>query len=113
TVKQIKELEKEGCHIIRAAITDFDDAKAIGEIKKYICIPFIADIQFDYKLAIAAVENGADCLRINTGNIGSLQKVKEIVKCCKERGVPIRVGVNSGSIKKEFLEKYNGVNADS
>lgn len=113
TVKQIKELEKEGCHIIRAAITDFDDAKAIGEIKKYISIPFIADIQFDYKLAIAAVENGADCLRINPGNIGSLQKVKEIVKCCKERGVPIRVGVNSGSIKKEFLEKYNGVNADS
>ncbi|NLY76993.1 MAG: flavodoxin-dependent (E)-4-hydroxy-3-methylbut-2-enyl-diphosphate synthase [Tissierellia bacterium] len=113
TVNQIKELEREGCHIIRAAITDYDDAKAIEEIKKDISIPFIADIQFDYKLAIAAVEKGADCLRINPGNIGSVQKVKEIIKCCKERTVPIRIGVNSGSIKKEYLEKYNGVNADS
>lgn len=113
TVNQIKELEKEGCHIVRAAITDFDDAKAIKEIKKNISIPFIADIQFDYRLAIASVENGADCLRINPGNIGSLQKVKEIVKCCKERSIPIRIGVNSGSIKKEYLEKYNGVNANS
>jgi len=113
TVNQIKELEREGCHIIRAAITDIDDAKAIKEIKKNISIPFIADIQFDYKLAIAAAENGADCLRINPGNIGSLQKVKEVVKCCKERSIPIRIGVNSGSVKKEYLEKYNGVNADS
>ncbi len=113
TVNQIKELEREGCHIIRAAITDLDDAKAIREIKKNINIPFIADIQFDYKLAIAAAENGADCLRINPGNIGSLQKVKEVVKCCKERSIPIRIGVNSGSIKKEYLEKYNGVNAHS
>lgn len=113
TVNQIKELEREGCHIIRAAITDLDDAKAIREIKKNISIPFIADIQFDYKLAIAAAENGADCLRINPGNIGSLQKVKEVVKCCKERSIPIRIGVNSGSIKKEYLEKYNGVNANS
>lgn len=113
TVNQIKELEREGCHIIRAAITDLDDAKAIREIKKHINIPFIADIQFDYKLAIAAAENGADCLRINPGNIGSLQKVKEVVKCCKERSIPIRIGVNSGSIKKEYLETYNGVNAHS
>lgn len=113
TVNQIKELEREGCHIIRAAITDLDDAKAIREIKKHINIPFIADIQFDYKLAIAAAENGADCLRINPGNIGSLQKVKEVVKCCKERSIPIRIGVNSGSIKKEYLETYNGVNANS
>ncbi|NLX61744.1 MAG: flavodoxin-dependent (E)-4-hydroxy-3-methylbut-2-enyl-diphosphate synthase [Tissierellia bacterium] len=113
TVKQIKELEDAGCHIVRAAITDFEDAKAIREIKERIKIPFIADIQFDYKLAIAAVENGADCLRINPGNIGSKEKVKEVVKCLKERKVPIRIGVNSGSIKKEFLEKYNGVNANS
>lgn len=113
TVKQINELEDAGCHIIRAAITDYEDAKAIKEIKKRIKIPFIADIQFDYKLAIAAVENGADCLRINPGNIGSKEKVKEVIRCLKERNIPIRVGVNSGSIKKEFLEKYNGVNADS
>lgn len=113
TVKQIKELEKAGCHIIRAAITDFDDARAIKEIKKNINIPFIADIQFDYKLAIAAVENGADCLRINPGNIGSEIKVKEVINSCKERNIPIRIGVNSGSIKKEYLEKYHGVNEDS
>ncbi len=113
TVNQIKELEREGCHIIRSAITDLDDAKAIKEIKKNINIPFVADVQFDYKLAIASVENGADCLRINPGNIGSLQKVREVVKCCKERSVPIRIGVNSGSIKQEYLKKYNGVNADS
>lgn len=113
TVKQIKELEDAGCHIIRAAINDLEDAKAIKKIKKEIKIPFIADIQFDYRLAIAAVENGADCLRINPGNIGSKEKVMEVVKSCRERKVPIRIGVNSGSIKKEFLEKYNGVNADS
>ena len=113
TVNQIKELEKEGCHIIRAAITDLEDAKAIKQIKENINIPLVADVQFDYRLAIASVENGADCLRINPGNIGSLQKVREVVKCCQERSVPIRIGVNSGSIKKEYLEKYNGVNADS
>lgn len=113
TVKQIKELEDAGCHIIRAAITDFEDAKAIKEIKRRIKIPFIADIQFDYKLAIAAVENGADCLRINPGNIGSKEKIREVIKSLKERKVPIRIGVNSGSIKKEYLEKYNGVNANS
>jgi len=113
TIRQIKELEDAGCHIIRAAINDLEDAKAIKKIKKEIKIPFIADIQFDYKLAIAAVENGADCLRINPGNIGSKEKVMEVVKSCKERKVPIRIGVNSGSVKKEFLEKYNGVNADS
>lgn len=113
TIKQIKELEEVGCHIIRSAITDLEDAKAIREIKRNINIPFIADIQYDYKLAIAAVENGADCLRINPGNIGTEIKVKEVINSCKERKVPIRIGVNSGSIKKEYLEKYNGVNADS
>lgn len=113
TVNQIKELEDAGCDIVRAAITDLEDAEAIREIKKRINIPFIADVQFDYKIAIASVENGADCLRINPGNIGSFERVREVVKCCKERLVPIRIGVNSGSIKKEYLEKYNGVNADS
>ncbi len=113
TVEQIKRLEEAGCDIIRGAITDFDDAKAIEEIKKSTNIPFIADIQFDYKLAIAAVESGADCLRINPGNIGSEVKVREVIDCCKERNVPIRIGVNSGSIKKEYLEKYNGVNENS
>ena len=113
TVSQIKELEDVGCHIIRSAITDLEDAQAIREIKKQIKIPFIADIQYDYKLAIAAVENGADCLRINPGNIGSEIKVKEVVNACKEGNIPIRIGVNSGSIKREFLEKYNGVNEDS
>lgn len=113
TINQIKELEEAGCHIIRSAITDLEDAKAIKEIKENTSIPFIADIQYDYKLAIAAVENGADCLRINPGNIGSEKKVREVINACKERKVPIRIGVNSGSVKKEYLEKYNGVNADS
>ncbi len=113
TIKQIKDLEKFGCHIVRGAITDLDDAKAIKKIKAKINIPFIADIQFDYKLAIAAVENGADCLRINPGNIGSEIRVREVVKACKDRKVPIRIGVNSGSIKKEYLDKYGGVNEDS
>lgn len=113
TISQIKKLEEAGCHIIRSAITDFDDAKAIRDIKKYINIPFVADIQFDYKLAIKAVENGADCLRINPGNIGSEIKVKEVINSCKERNIPIRIGVNSGSIKKEYLEKYNGINENS
>ncbi|NMB27449.1 MAG: flavodoxin-dependent (E)-4-hydroxy-3-methylbut-2-enyl-diphosphate synthase [Tissierellia bacterium] len=113
TVKQIQRLEKVGCHIIRAAITDLDDAEAIEKIKENITIPFIADIQYDYKLAIAAVEKGADCLRINPGNIGSETKVREVVNICKERQVPIRIGVNSGSIKKEYLEKYKGVNENS
>lgn len=113
TMKQIIELEEAGCHIIRAAITDLDDAKAITKIKKNTKIPFIADIQYDYKLAIASVENGADCLRINPGNIGSKTKVREVINACKDKQIPIRIGVNSGSIKKEYLEKYNGVNADS
>lgn len=113
TVRQIKRLEKAGCDIIRAAITDLDDAEAIKQIKSQTKVPFIADIQYDYKLAIAAVEKGADCLRLNPGNIGSRNKVIDVVNICKERAIPIRIGVNSGSIKKEFLEKYNGVNEDS
>lgn len=113
TVKQIKELEGAGCDIIRSAISSIDDAKAIKEIKRQISIPMIADIQYDYKLALESIKYGIDGLRINPGNIGSLDKVKEVVKACKDNNLSIRIGVNSGSIKKEFLEKYNGVNEDS
>ncbi|MCK9443607.1 MAG: flavodoxin-dependent (E)-4-hydroxy-3-methylbut-2-enyl-diphosphate synthase [Tissierellaceae bacterium] len=113
TVKQIHMLEEAGCDIIRSAITDVDDAKAIAEIKKRISIPIIADIQYDYKLALESIKYGIDGLRLNPGNIGSLDKVKEVVKACKEHQVSIRVGVNSGSIKQEFLDKYNGVNENS
>lgn len=110
TIKQINRLEDAGCDIIRVAISDFEDAKAITEIKKKISIPMIADIQYDYKLALESIKYGIDGLRINPGNIGSLDRVKEIVKACKEKNLSIRIGVNSGSIKKEFLEKFNGVN---
>jgi len=113
TVKQIKELENAGCHIVRSAITDLDDAKAIAEIKKEINIPIIADIQYDYRLALESIKYGVDGLRLNPGNIGSPDRVREVVKACKEKGISIRVGVNAGSIKKEFLEKYNGVNENS
>ncbi len=113
TIEQIKKLEASGCDIIRLAITDNEDAQAIKEIKKKIRIPMIADIQYDYKLALKSIENGIDGLRINPGNIGSLDKVKEIVKACKDNQISIRIGVNSGSIKKEFLKKYGGVNENS
>ncbi len=110
TVKQIKELENAGCHIVRLAITDLDDAKAIPKIKREITIPIIADIQYDYKLALEAIKYGVDGLRLNPGNIGSEDRVREVVKACKEKRISIRVGVNAGSIKKEYLEKYKGVN---
>lgn len=113
TVTQINMLEDAGCDIIRVAISDFDDAKAISEIKKKISIPVIADIQYDYKLALESIKYGIDGLRINPGNIGGLDRVKEIVNACKDNQLSIRIGVNSGSIKKEFLEKFNGVNEDS
>lgn len=113
TVNQIKRLEEVKCDIVRVAVTDMEAAKAIKEIKKRINIPIIADVQFDYRLAIESVKNGVDGLRINPGNIGSNDRVKEVVKACKERGISIRVGVNSGSISKEMLKKYNGVNEDS
>lgn len=113
TVEQIKRLEDVGCHIVRCAITDIEDAQAIVEIKKQITIPIIADIQYDYNLALESVEYGVDGLRLNPGNIGSLNNVKEVVKACKDKGISIRVGVNSGSIKQEYLDKYNGVNEDS
>lgn len=113
TVNQIQRLERAGCDIIRSAVSDFDDARAIQEIKKNISIPIIADIQYDYKLALESVKYGVDGLRINPGNIGSLNKVKEVVKACKDSNLSIRIGVNSGSIKQEFLDKYNGVNENS
>lgn len=113
TIKQIIGLEDAGCELIRAAINNKDDAEAINKIKSSINIPFIADIQFDYKLAILAAENGADCIRINPGNIGDKDKVKKVVNICKEKNIPIRIGVNSGSISQEIIDKYNGVNVDS
>ena len=112
TVAQILALEKAGCEIIRCAVPNMDAAKAIGEIKKQIHIPLVADIHFDYKLAIAAIENGADKIRINPGNIGDEQRVRAVVEKAKEYGVPIRVGVNSGSLEKHLVEKYHGVTAE-
>ena len=103
TVAQILALEKAGCEIIRCAVPNMDAAKAIGEIKKQIHIPLVADIHFDYKLAIAAIENGADKIRINPGNIGDEQRVRAVVEKAKEYGVPIRVGVNSGSLEKHLV----------
>lgn len=113
TVNQIISLEQCGCDIIRSAINNSDDAKAIPTIKRQIHIPIIGDIQFDYRLAIEAVKNGVDCLRINPGNIGNKERVREVVKSCKEYNVPIRIGVNSGSISQKFIDKYGGVNSDS
>ena len=111
TVAQIKELMVAGCEIIRCAVPTMEAACAIKEIKKQISIPLVADIHFDYRLAIAAIENGADKIRINPGNIGSIDKIKAVVDKAKEYNIPIRVGVNSGSLEKELIEKYNGVTA--
>ncbi len=112
TVKQILELEKAGCDIVRSTANTKEAAKAFSEIKKQIHIPIVADIHFDYKLAILAMENGADKIRINPGNIGSKENIKAVVDCAKERNIPIRVGVNSGSLEKELVEKFNGVSAE-
>lgn len=112
TVAQILELEKAGCEIIRCAVPTMEAAAALREIKKQIHIPLVADIHFDYKLAIAAIENGADKIRINPGNIGDESRVKAVVDKAKEYGVPIRVGVNSGSLEKQLVEKYGGVTAE-
>ena len=106
TVKQILDLEKAGCEIIRVACLDKEDAKAIAKIKEKIHIPIVADIHFDYKIALEALEAGVDKVRINPGNIGSEEKVKAVVDSCKEHKVPIRIGVNAGSLEKELLEKY-------
>ena len=112
TTEQILRLEAAGCDIIRCAVPTMEAAEALREIKKNIHIPLVADIHFDYRLAIAAIENGADKIRINPGNIGSQEKVRAVVDKAKEYKIPIRVGVNSGSLEKHLLEKYGGVTAE-
>ena len=112
TVKQINELASAGCDIIRCAVPTMDAAKALKEIKKQVEIPIVADIHFDYRLAIAAMENGADKIRINPGNIGNTERVKAVVNVAKEHNIPIRVGVNGGSLEKNLVEKYHGVTAE-
>ncbi|MBD5513515.1 MAG: flavodoxin-dependent (E)-4-hydroxy-3-methylbut-2-enyl-diphosphate synthase [Lachnospiraceae bacterium] len=112
TVDQILRLERAGCEIIRCTVPTIEAAEAIGKIKEQIHIPLVADIHFDYKMAIAAMENGADKIRINPGNIGGRDKVEAVVSVAKERNIPIRVGVNSGSLEKELVEKYHGVTAE-
>ena len=112
TVAQILTLEKAGCEIIRCAVPTMEAAQALKEIKRQIHIPLVADIHFDYRLAIAAIENGADKIRINPGNIGSEDRVRAVVEKAKEYHIPIRVGVNSGSLEKELVEKYHGVTAE-
>ena len=113
TIKQILRLEAAGCDIIRCAVPHMEAAKAFSKIKKGIHIPLVADIHFDHKLAIAAIENGADKVRINPGNIGSEEKVKEVVAAANAYGIPLRVGVNGGSLEKDLLEKYGHVTAEA
>ena len=112
TVAQILELEQAGCDIIRVAVPTMEAAEALTEIKRQIHIPLVADIHFDYRLALAAMEHGADKIRINPGNIGAVDRVRAVVEMAKEREIPIRVGVNSGSVEKPLLEKYGGVTAE-
>lgn len=112
TVKQIKQLEEAGCEIVRVAVPDEVAANAIKDIKKQINIPLVADIHFDYKLALICADNGIDKLRINPGNIGNIDNIKAVVNKCKEKNIPIRIGVNSGSLEQEFIDKYNGVTSD-
>ncbi len=112
TVNQIKELEAVGCEIVRVAVPDMEAALAIGQIKNNISIPLVADIHFDYRLAIEAMKQGVDKLRINPGNIGDEERVKEVVEMAKIKRIPIRIGVNGGSLDKEILQKYDGVTAE-
>ncbi len=112
TVAQIERLTEAGCEIIRCTVPTMEAAKALSEIKKRIRIPLVADIHFDYRMAVAAMENGADKIRINPGNIGGYDRIKAVVDTARERGIPIRVGVNSGSLEKELVEKYHGVTAE-
>lgn len=112
TVAQIQTLTAAGCDIIRCAVPTMEAAEALTEIKKQVSIPVVADIHFDYRLALAAIEHGADKIRINPGNIGSTERVRAVVDAAKERGIPIRVGVNSGSLEKDLVEKYHGVTAE-
>ena len=108
TVAQIKRLEEVGCDIVRVAVVDMDAAKSISKIKEQVNIPIIADIHFDYRLALEAIEQGIDGIRINPGNIGSIERVRAVVEKCKERDLKIRIGVNGGSLEKELLKKYAG-----
>ncbi len=112
TVAQILRLQNAGCEIVRCTVPTMEAAKALSKIKKQVDIPVVADIHFDYRLAVAAIENGADKIRINPGNIGSKERVQAVVDAAAARGVPIRVGVNSGSLEKELVEKYHGVTAE-
>ena len=113
TIDQIRRLEAAGCEIIRVAIPDEEAAAAIARIKKKISIPLIADIHFDYKLAILSAESGADALRINPGNIGGHHRIKAVVDCAKQHGIPIRIGVNAGSLEKELIKKHGGVTVEA
>lgn len=113
TVNQIHELENAGCEIIRVAVPDIVAAKAVADIKKQIHIPLVVDIHFDYRLALECMKNGADKVRINPGNIGDRDRVKQVVEMAKEREIPIRIGVNGGSLERELLQKYGGVTADA
>lgn len=113
TVAQINELEKAGCDIIRLAVPDMESAKSLGEIKKQVNIPIVSDIHFDYRLALEAINQGVDALRINPGNIGSKTRIKVVVDAAKERRIPIRIGVNSGSLEKEILRQYGSPNAEA
>ena len=112
TIAKIRKLEDAGCEIIRSTVPTMEAAEAFAKIKKQINIPIVADIHFDYRLAIAAMEYGADAIRINPGNIGSIDRIKAVVDVAKERGIPIRVGVNSGSLEKEIVKKYGRVTAE-
>lgn len=113
TVTQIHRLEAAGCEIIRVAVPDMEAAAAVGAIKREISIPLVADIHFDYKLALRCAEEGIDKIRINPGNIGSHDRVRAVADACRERGIPIRIGVNGGSLEKELLRKYGGVTAEA
>lgn len=113
TIEQIKRLEEVGCDVVRVAVPDMEAAKNIGEIKKNVNIPVIADIHFDHRLALEAIDQGVDGVRINPGNIGSIDKVKMVVNKCKEKNLKIRIGVNGGSLEKELLEKYGSATAEA
>ncbi len=113
TVGQISRLKAAGCEIVRVAVPDLAAAQAVGEIKKWIDLPLVVDIHFDYRLALECVAQGCDAVRINPGNIGSRDKVKAVADACRERGIPIRVGVNGGSLEKDLLAKYGGVTPEA
>lgn len=113
TVKQIHDLHDAGCEIIRCAVPDMEAANAIGEIKKQISIPLVADIHFDYRLALKSIDSGVDALRINPGNIGSVDRIKKVVEEAKDKGIPIRIGVNSGSLEPDILKKYGSPKAEA